>query len=294
MGQAPPIDVSVTGLLRTRFDDLSPTHRRVAGFLLEHPREAAFLSAARIAGQLGVSPASVVRLAPAIGFDGFPELQRQLRGELLGERDTIRRLERAAAELPTHPTGVLGRALADDAALLHETLRILSPRAFEAAVQHLLEARRVYATGLFQSAACAHTLVLGLRLVGIDARLANGAESDVTADLVGLGKEDVVIAYGQIRYPRRVVEALDLARAVGARTIAVADTRLSPLARRADVLLLVSGGEPRFYRPLIAAVSVTGALVTAVALLNPEQSRRRLEEAERAWQHNSPFFEDQR
>jgi DNA-binding MurR/RpiR family transcriptional regulator len=280
---------SVTVILRARFEKLSAAHKRVAGFILEEPRKAAFLSAARIASELGVSTATVVRLAPAIGISGFPELQQALQNELLDDRDSIRRLQRAADEMPTTPAGVLENVLRGDAAHLQATLRDISPAAFDTAVRYLVDARCVYVTGLFQSIGCVQVLVRGLRLIGIDARTANGDQSDIGDDLLGVNSEDVIVAYSQVRYPRRVVEALDQARRGGARAIAVADSPLSALARRADVSLIVANGRPRFYQTLIPAISVTGALVTAVALARPESSRVSLQAAERAWQQTQAF-----
>jgi DNA-binding MurR/RpiR family transcriptional regulator len=280
---------SVSARLRAHYEQLSAAHKRVAGFMLEEPRRAAFLSAARIASELGLSTATVVRLAPAVGISGFPDLQQALQHELLDERDTIRRLQRAADELPTTPSGVLENVLRGDAAYLQATLREISPIAFEAAVEHLVRARRVYAAGLFQSIGCVQVLVRGLRLIGIDARTANGEDSDVGDDLLGVGPEDVIVAYSQVRYPRRVVEALDQARRGGARAIAIVDNPLSPLGRRADVTLVVANGRPRFYQTLIPAVSVTGALVTAMALARSDASRGSLQAAEDAWKQTGAF-----
>ena len=65
---------SPTAALRARFDELSVAHKRVAAFILEEPRKAAFLSASRIAAELGLSTATVVRLAPAGGIAGTPVL----------------------------------------------------------------------------------------------------------------------------------------------------------------------------------------------------------------------------
>ena len=63
---------------------LSPTQRRVARYVADHPREAPFLSSVELAERTGVSQPTVTRLAVALGYGGYAEFQRDLRRAVLG------------------------------------------------------------------------------------------------------------------------------------------------------------------------------------------------------------------
>src|SRR4028118_2001930 len=63
---------------------LSPTQRRVARYVADHPREAPFLSSVELASRAGVSQPTVTRLAVALGYGGYGEFQRDLRRVGLG------------------------------------------------------------------------------------------------------------------------------------------------------------------------------------------------------------------
>ena len=92
---------------------LTPTQRKVLDFILKQPEQAVFLTATDLARDLDVSDTSIVRLAQALGYAGYPHLKRRLREhvqprittvERLGE--AVRRVERVAIQ----PERVVGDA----------------------------------------------------------------------------------------------------------------------------------------------------------------------------------------
>ena len=66
---------------------LSKGHRRIAQFIVEHYDKAAFMTAGRLGDSVGVSESTVVRFASALGYAGYPQLQRALQ-ELVSHRLT--------------------------------------------------------------------------------------------------------------------------------------------------------------------------------------------------------------
>ena len=84
IGQTPAAAASVRRWLNMLVEgrQLSPAQRRVAGFLLDHPEEAVWLSAEELGRRSGVSQPTVSRFASALGFDGYPELREQARAQV--------------------------------------------------------------------------------------------------------------------------------------------------------------------------------------------------------------------
>src|SRR3979411_1059425 len=92
-------DAPLAERVAARLTDLSPTERRVASFLVEHAEEAAFVSAAEMAGQLGTSDATVVRTVQSLGYAGLPELKRELVNALKSRATPALRLGRSLAQI---------------------------------------------------------------------------------------------------------------------------------------------------------------------------------------------------
>ncbi len=60
-------------------DRFSPAQQALARYLLEHLGELPMMSAHEVAREAHCSPATVVRFAQALGFAGYPDLQRTVR-----------------------------------------------------------------------------------------------------------------------------------------------------------------------------------------------------------------------
>ena len=57
---------------------LSKGHRRIAQYIVDHYDKAVFMTASRLGESVGVSESTVVRFATALGYEGYPQLQRAL------------------------------------------------------------------------------------------------------------------------------------------------------------------------------------------------------------------------
>ena len=58
---------------------LTPAQQRVMRYIMDRYEEAIFLTASQLAKGAGVSEATVVRLAQALGFAGYPGMQNKFR-----------------------------------------------------------------------------------------------------------------------------------------------------------------------------------------------------------------------
>ena len=67
--------------LEEGYGRFSKGQKKLADFIRKDYDKAAFLTAARMGEEVGVSESTVVRFAMALGYDGYPGFQRAL-GEL--------------------------------------------------------------------------------------------------------------------------------------------------------------------------------------------------------------------
>ena len=62
--------------IEDRYQKFSKGQKKLADFIREDYDKAAFLTAAKMGEEVGVSESTVVRFAMALGYDGYPGFQR--------------------------------------------------------------------------------------------------------------------------------------------------------------------------------------------------------------------------
>lgn len=270
--------VQLIGNIQARSGGLAASEAKVVALLLADPLFVGEGTTAQVAARAGVSPPSVVRAARAIGFGGFAELKM----EIARARGTTRffappeALAADATSATVLETAI--RAGADALAALGGAVELA---AFDKAVDTILAARQVIAFGAGTSATVAADAVFRLRAVGATTiGIADYLSAMIATRLLGPG--DVVIAVSSTGRTSTTLAIADAASSAGASLIAVTNQYGTPLAKLADIALVVGGA------PLPAQMAAAGsrlaqlvlidALVAALALRDPARSRR----AERA------------
>src|ERR1700733_7071614 len=135
--------------IQSRFDECSRSQKDVAQYIIDHLDEAAFQTAEELARRANTSSSTVVRFSQALGFEGFPELQRAAREE-------YRRVHGKSGEpgttSPSAPLFSLDQnefetALAADHLNVEETARKISRSSVDALVDSIAGAEKVLVAG---------------------------------------------------------------------------------------------------------------------------------------------------
>jgi DNA-binding MurR/RpiR family transcriptional regulator len=210
---------------------LSPSFVRLADFLLDSYTEAAFLTATELAHSLDIDPATVVRFSQKLGYQGFPELQREIRTrvrhQLLVDGSSEADSVANAAELALDEL-VKGLELTRRSFPIEEARNLITA---------LDKAERVIliAEGLAQ--APARSLASWLEAAGYSIHVAGGGVSELARALAGTRKGDLAVAIEVAEESPLLARALGNARRTGVRTAALVAAPSSPVARQADIVL---------------------------------------------------------
>jgi DNA-binding MurR/RpiR family transcriptional regulator len=271
--------MTVGGRVQERRDELTATEVRLAEVVLAEPQTVAFGTVASFARAAGTSGASVVRFANHLGYDGFIELQAAVQEELAGHlRPAVERIRQ-----PAHDD-VVGRTLLVELDNVTTSLEAIDRRVLAAAATRLAgpKARVVVLPGSASFGVGYHLAdQLGLLRDGVS--LAWGSPAPVTAALAALKRTDVVVAIDVRRYDVAVLDGAALATKRGVPLIAITDSALSPLARRATATFTIAGEGAGPFDSQTGAMVVANTLVTAVAQRLRASATRRLDRVEQAW-----------
>ena len=268
--------------LETHYQGFSKGQKAIAGYIRAHYEKAAFMTAAKLGAASGTSESTVVRFASEVGYSGYPEMSEALR-ELV--RNKLTSTERMAITEGTYrEEDMVSTVMNADAESIRETLSGLDKKVFHDAVEAILSAEHIYVIGVRSSSAPASFLAfyLNLMLPGVK-QISSNTASEVFEQLLHAGKGDVVVGISYPRYSRRTVKAVKLARAQGAKTVAITDSRTSPLAEAADFALLARGEMVSFVDSLIAPMSLINALIVAVGMRRKEDVYANFEKLEKIW-----------
>jgi DNA-binding MurR/RpiR family transcriptional regulator len=277
---------TVVDRINEAYPRLSPSHRRVAQFVLASYEEAALLTSEALGARVRTSEATVIRFAQELGFKGYPDLRAAL-GRLLTERTShADRMTDALARLRV-ANGPLQQVLAQDIRALHELERTCSPALLESVAREIRRARTVYVMGLGVSRSLAAFLDFRLRRMALRVETVLYGGSEAWERLAAMARGDLLFAIGFFRGYRDLQTALREARRRRARTVVLTDTPRSPLASDADVLLVGRRGDLTVINSLVVPMALLNMLTVAVAL----QDAPRAIGALRAWDELRDEFE---
>jgi DNA-binding MurR/RpiR family transcriptional regulator len=276
-------------LLSDREIKLTDAQRRAAQYIMDHYDEAIFITASKLARQVGVSEATIVRLAQVLGFDGYPAMQRMLREKLQERLTTVNRLEKSVRNVRSNGD-VLTKVIQEDIRNLSLTLQEISLETFQQAVADMNSAKRIYVVGLRGAHAPALVLSLYLRFLNKQATAVIPGYGDVWNTLHGMGSDDLVIGISFPRYTKLTIDVLEYAHEQGAKVGAITDSPFSPLARNADWVLPVHSRLDSFIESFTAVMSLVNALLTALSVQNPGETMKALKEREGLWQQKEIYI----
>lgn len=266
-----------TERLTRRFPVLSPQLQRAARFVLDHPAMVASRSMRAIAREAGVPHATMARLANEIGHRAFSELQQHYRDDLAPPAHSYAGKAQDWQQAAARSDQTLRASQRDVLAELHGATE---PAAIDCAAKLLLAARKVTVAGLLSSFAFAHYLHYTARMMFDSWRLGGAGRSGLADEIADLGAQDALIAIALHPYARETVEAAKIAKAQGAKLVAITDHRTAPIAAMADQLLLVPTDGPQFFPSHVALTAIIEELVAVLAAKAGKQALDRLSRVE--------------
>jgi DNA-binding MurR/RpiR family transcriptional regulator len=277
-------------LLNEKAASLTPSQKKLLNYILANDEEAVFLKVQDLSRRVRVSVATVVRLAKALGYAGFPEFQQELRTLFRDKLTTVSRLQKAAGR-ETREENILFKVLQQDIENINETMKQVSLSDFRRFVKTLNAAKRVVIIGLRSAHSLAVLMGIALGFLQRDVLTISPGIGDMWDRMFRLKKGDVVVGISFPRYTRETVQALEYAQRRQIRTLAITDSLISPLAQHADAVLTARCKMDSVVESFTAALSLINALVTAVGLCCKDSTLDGLARLEEFWRYRRVYFD---
>jgi DNA-binding MurR/RpiR family transcriptional regulator len=268
--------------IQSRMAEFSKGQKLIASFIVNHYDRAAYMTAAKLGEEVGVSESTVVRFANEIGFDGYPRLQKVLKELNKSKLTSVQRIKVASDRI--NEDNVLKNVLMEDMNKIKHTLEEIDQTNFNNIVESILNAKMIYILGVRSSASLASFLGFYFNLIFDNIRLVHTTSvSEMFEQIIHASKDDVVIGISFPRYSKRTVNAMRFAKDKGATVVAITDNLDSPLAVNSDHVITARSDMASFVDSLVAPLSVINALIVAIGLKRKQHVYDTFENLEKIW-----------
>ncbi|MHC5114876.1 MAG: MurR/RpiR family transcriptional regulator [Planctomycetota bacterium] len=273
--------MSIEDLIAPVSDRLTPTERRIAEAVTDDPSLLAFGTVTDLAGRVGTSPPSIVRFASKLGFDGYKDLQHEVRNGL------SERLIRPSLRI-RRPQGSLAPTRLAIAEAVDAVFDALDEERLASLAAPIVDARNVWILSGETSRAGAHTLHSGLSMIRPHVTLVD--EHTTGRDLSGAGPEDAVVVFDFERYRRNSITTARTLADLGVTIVAITDGPLSPLASFADRWCSLSIPAVGPFDSSAPAVMAAELITAQVAIRLGDDARERIDQLEALWEATGTFL----
>lgn len=273
------MEENVLQILEEKMEELTLAQRKVADYVLKNPAEVAFLTTEQMASNIGVSVASIMRLAYAVGYSGYAQFQKDLQELLRNQVAPPTRLEENLKKIDKNK--LLVACAEVQIANINKTVEFLTDEAIDKALNLVFNAKKIYVIGVRGSHTVAHYLYEGLNRLGVDCEIFIPDTGRLQSVLAKMSADDLIIAVSLPRYARRTLEIVRVSKSRGAKLLSITDGYSSPLALVSDAFLPCAYDSVGFHNSEIGALFVADFLVTSVAIRDPKLTKHHLEEIER-------------
>lgn len=269
-------------LIESAVSNMSKGHKAIASYILESYDKAAYMTAAKLGEEVGVSESTVVRFTTELGFEGYPEFQKALQEDLKSKLTSVQRL--GLTEKFESDSEALRSVVAQDIANLRDSLNTIDEKEFDKAVNSILGARKIYIMGIRASAPLSEFMHFYMTLLFDDVVLVRSTcTNELFEQIMPIGKGDVMIGISFPRYSARTINSMGYAKKKGATIIAITDKDDTAMTEYADIKLFAKSSMASFVDSLTAPLSLINALLVSLGMHRKDHIESSLESLETLW-----------
>jgi DNA-binding MurR/RpiR family transcriptional regulator len=227
---------SLNQLIKENITVLSPGQKKVAEFFIQHKNEAPLLTAFQVGKKVGVSETTVIRLAYALGFSGFSQMQEKLREEWLSSKYPQLNEGLPSSEDEDNNTHLFTKVIEKEQLILKQLLQQQDPTQIWKVVEQITNADRVFIGGFGSSFSAGYWFYFSLKQLRDHVYISNPT-GFMTEDMIDLTEKSAVIIFSYPRYRKESMKLAKFAREQNANIIAITNRQLSPIGQVSDTTL---------------------------------------------------------
>lgn len=277
-------------IIKSNYSSLSPGQKKVAQFYIERPDEAALLTAFQLGKMVGVSETTVIRLAYALGFSGYSQLQELLRKDWLANKQKSAIEGPPSPEKETDEETLFHKVIDQERQVLGQLLAQVKSDEIWKAADTLIHADKVYVGGLGSSFAAGYWLFYTLKQLR-DRVAISSPTGFMPEDICDLTERSAVVIFSFPRYRQETITLAELAKKQGTHIIAITDSQLSPIGQMAELTLTTVEHMDSGYHSIASVISLLEVIIAGIRLRDRDRIAKRQQKLEVLYTSQELFFE---
>lgn len=259
------------------YEELSKTNKKLADYVRANSDRVAFFSIKELEEKTGVSTASISRFAKAIGFSGYNAFQKALADEVLKNVTPMKEFKYSVEEGGVNTT--LQAITNANAASLHALYTDQLQKEFDCALEQLQQVSGdIYITASRTSFSVAYYLHFMLSGFLPNVHLISDSLGSLSLQVSHVTAEDCLIAISYSKYTKFTFDITSYFAAKGCNVTAITDSYTSPIATKANQVLVGKNMEGAF--SFVAAMTLANALVSAIGKLHRQDTLLNMKQQE--------------
>jgi len=266
--------------IKENFPRMNFNFQKIASFILDHDDKVAFSSIYALSDALGMSTATLVRFAKALGYSGYQSFKKELQEEIQHrlqpyEKVSLSKLGTLSEEKQ------LQRLAQNEYNNLRRTLKSLQLKDLETMIQAVKNTRRIFIAGFGITRYFAQILQTALLACQEkDVLMITGSVSDYSPLLKSFGAEDIMFLMTFPPYSAEILHVASVTKERGGYLCLFTDSASCPVYSQADTTIKCSTNSLLMSNSFVGLVSTIQVFVHMLLLSggdNEENIRRGLE-----------------
>lgn len=253
-------------LIVDKMPSLSKGEKLVANYILGNYNEASLLSSTELAEKAGVSDTTVIRFARDLGFKGYLDFKKTLRGSAyttIGMYDTLCKMNIDSDN--EYVANYMLSAISD----LQSFVQSLDYEQVSEIAKILLNANHVYIGGLGSDAVVAQYLFTYMRKMGFHLTLLVEEGQTLREHLLNITSNDALL---MCSYPRQFDDEKEMAlraKIAGATLITITNSVAEAIPLNGDYQVVITDQKRTFFNSYVVPMAFCNLLLLKINELAP-------------------------
>lgn len=262
--------------------ELTRTDAAIAEYISEHLSTVGLATSTALAQEIGVSDTSVIRFIRKLGFKGYSDFRSEMNARIAEQYVQTQQNSLMPGEKFSRTRGKLNEAsLIGDVCSytlnnLEKSFSKLDNQVVEEIAEILINSNHKVIAGFRGTASCAQYMASKLLFLLPNVSLLTHSDATAVDRLMDLKRDDCLFLYSFPQYTELNKSLMILAREKGAKIILMTDRRTSPLANKADIVVVAQIDGLGFHNSYVAPMSITEVILLAVSNRCDEAGAERL------------------
>ncbi len=266
----------VSKIITDTYDSMSKTHKQIANYVLRNMTDTSYMSIKELSEKTKAGEATIIRFCIKLGFEGYPEFKKAVKDELRNSGNITDRLRESYEAYEGRGEGII-QMLQDDIRRIENTISNLNIDEFFEICDAILSSKKIYIIASRSAASIGSFFqyYLNMTLGNVELITDMGCGAD---KLSSIGEGDVAIGISFVRYAKSTVNLFRYSHEKGAATIAITDSKVSPLVKYSDRSIFTDTAVPSYIDSFVAPFSIINAILFEIGRQKNVELEKRMTE----------------